>query len=158
MEVRCLTCSFYSERLALPSPEEKQNSPKKSHRALVNTKLLGTSYAENSSRPPVHEPPKFYVTYPDEDEDEDELIGDSSPYVGEKQNAIGLQDQEVSNGPFIGDIEDIAWSLETFPRKTIADLKDINISNALVPLSLNAASTPMPKLKQLGRLRTEHLV
>lgn len=147
---------FYSERLALPSPEEKQNSPQKSHGALVNTKLLGASYAEDSSRPPVHEPPKFYVTYPDEDDDE--LIGDSSQYVGEEENALGLQDQEASNGSFVGDIEDFTWSLETFPQMTIADLKDINMVNALVPLSPKAASTPMPKLKQLGRLRTEHLV
>lgn len=118
--------------------------------------LLGASYAEDSSRPPVHEPPKFYVTYPDEDEDE--LIEDSSQHVGEEANALCLQDQEASNGPFVGDIEDFPWRLEIFPQKAIADLKDINMSNALVPLSPKAVSTPMPKLKQLGRLRTEHLV
>lgn len=120
--------------------------------------LLETTYDEDSSRPSVHEPAKYYVTFPDADDDE--LIGDSSQYVRTAGCALGLQDQETCNGPddFVDDIEDFPGSLETFPRKTLADLKDINLSNALVPLTLEAASTPEPKLKKLTRLRTEHYV
>ena len=54
-------------------------------------------------------------------------------------------------------IEEFTLNLQNYMQKSM-ELQEGEMSKALVALTPEAASIPMPKLKNVGRLRTEHCV
>lgn len=54
------------------------------------------------------------------------------------------------------DSDDVPIIRLSFGQFTTLNCMDDNITRALVPLHTKAASIPMPKLKHIDRLRTEH--
>jgi len=71
-----------------------------------------------------------------------------------------IEDIEDIGGAFHRDPDehiDLCWErLQNYIKMNIG-LKDNNISKALVPITPEAASIPMPKLKNKTRLHTTHL-
>lgn len=55
-------------------------------------------------------------------------------------------------------LKEFAQNLRDVMRANDLDLRDNELSKALVTISPDAASIPMPKLKNVSRLRTEHQV
>lgn len=55
-------------------------------------------------------------------------------------------------------IEEFTINVHNYMQQNNLELQDSNMSNALVALTPGAASIPMPKLKNVSRLRTEHQV
>lgn len=55
-------------------------------------------------------------------------------------------------------IEEFSQSVQNYMLENNVELKDVDMSKALVALSVEAASIPVPKLKSISRLRTEHQV
>lgn len=55
-------------------------------------------------------------------------------------------------------IEEFTINVHNYMQQNNLELQDSNMSNALVALTPEAASIPMPKLKNVSRLRTEHQV
>lgn len=54
--------------------------------------------------------------------------------------------------------EQFSQSIQTYMQENNMNFEDVLMSKALVTLSAQAASIPIPKLKNISRLRTEHLV
>lgn len=54
-------------------------------------------------------------------------------------------------------IEEFTMNLQNYMQEKM-ELQEAEMSKALVALNPEAASIPMPKLKNVGRLRTEHCV
>lgn len=54
-------------------------------------------------------------------------------------------------------IEEFTQNLQTYMQQNM-ELQEGDMSKALVALTPEAASIPVPKLKNVSRLRTEHLV
>ncbi|ESQ52279.1 hypothetical protein EUTSA_v10016139mg [Eutrema salsugineum] len=150
-ECRHFASAFASARLALPGPE-KDMTPDKNTLALPealqrNQGSEVVMHSELANKPTCCEP------------------------IIEEPSSPELKCQEVS----IGDIEDafyedqeeiptIRLNLDAFTnnlKKIIersGELQDGDMSTALVALTAEAASIPMPKLKDISLLRTEHLV
>uniref|UniRef100_A0A1D1YHU2 Protein ROS1 n=1 Tax=Anthurium amnicola TaxID=1678845 RepID=A0A1D1YHU2_9ARAE len=55
-------------------------------------------------------------------------------------------------------IEEFAQNLQNYMQQNNMELQNVDWSKALVTLTPEAASIPMPKLKNVSRLRTEHQV
>lgn len=55
-------------------------------------------------------------------------------------------------------IEEFTQNLHNYMQANNMELQDIDMSKALVAINPEAASIPMPKLKNVSRLRTEHHV
>lgn len=55
------------------------------------------------------------------------------------------------------DIEEFSLNLQNYVQKNM-ELQEGDMSKALIALTPEAASIPMPKLKNVSRLRTEHQV
>ncbi|KAJ8478604.1 hypothetical protein OPV22_022331 [Ensete ventricosum] len=55
-------------------------------------------------------------------------------------------------------IEEFTQNLHNYMQANNMELQDIDVSKALVAINPEAASIPMPKLKNISRLRTEHHV
>lgn len=79
----------------------------------------------------------------------------STPELEADIEDILLEDDEI---PTIDlNIEQLNQNLQNFLQRTI-ELEEGEMSKALVVLTPEAASIPMPKLKNINRLRTEHRV
>ncbi|KAI3916621.1 hypothetical protein MKW98_026363 [Papaver atlanticum] len=157
-ECRHFASAFASARLALPGPEEKgivTSFPSEKYQnphmdanpmslPLLEANLVsGTRIRKNECEPIIEEP-----ATPENDYAET-LESDIEDAFGECPNEI----------PSINlDIEEFTITLQNYMQENKMELQEGDLSNALVAITPRAASIPVPKLKNVNRLRTEHLV
>ena len=154
---QCL-CSYCSARLALPGPEEKglvtskfpsivENDISRNFRSLPLPQLDGNKHAKVSviddCQPIIEEPttPEHECTEALETAIEDAFYEDH-----EDIPTIKLSSEEFKK------------NLKNYMQENKMEIQDEDMSKALVAITVEAASIPMPKLKNVSRLRTEHLV
>ncbi|KAK4833727.1 hypothetical protein QYF36_010173 [Acer negundo] len=162
-ECRHFASAFASSRLALPGPEEKaivsaeeNRIPDNNPPVIINqlplsltqaTELsVGNQQSEakfgvNNCEPIIEEPatPEPQCTEISENDIEDTLCEDPDEIPTIKLN-----------------MEEFTQTLQNYMQKSM-ELQEGDMSKALVALTATA-SIPMPKLKNVNRLRTEHLV
>ncbi|CAK7343376.1 unnamed protein product [Dovyalis caffra] len=170
-ECRHFASAFASARLALPGPEEKsivsatenqtgQNPALKTDQLPLPLPLLqatkqseesqqseANSLAESKSRitgygPIIEEPSSPEPVSPQvtENDMEDTFCEDPDEIPTIKLN-----------------IEEFTQTLQNYMQENM-ELQEADMSKALVALTAEAASIPVPKLKNVSRLRTEHQV
>ncbi|KAJ6381634.1 hypothetical protein OIU77_030334 [Salix suchowensis] len=170
-ECRHFASAFASARLALPGPEEKsivsatenisgQNPaveadqlplplllPQAAEQSEGSWQPEATRLAEGKSRitdcePIIEEPssPEPVFTQVTENDMEDTFCKDPDEIPTIKLN-----------------IEEFTQNLHNYMQENM-ELQEADMSKALVALTAEAASIPVPKLKNVSRLRTEHQV
>lgn len=134
-----------SARLALPGPEQKSIVVSTAGNSMNDQKIQNPSeiISQLHLPPPIIEEP----TTPEpeclqvsETDIEDAFYEDSCEIPTIKLN-----------------IEEFALNLQNYMQEKM-ELQEGEMSKALVALNPAAASIPMPKLKNVSRLRTEHCV
>ncbi|KAI0494494.1 hypothetical protein KFK09_024632 [Dendrobium nobile] len=156
-ECKHFASAFASARLALPAPEDKSvvsfTTPiayEKSHALINRTPLpqlegssnLRDSTFQNNCEPIVEEPESPEPECPEalERAIEDAFYEDPDEIPTIKLN-----------------LEEFTQNLRNYMEENM-ELQDASLSKALVALTPEATSIPMPKLKNVSRLRTEHQV
>ncbi|KAH7685626.1 Uracil-DNA glycosylase protein [Dioscorea alata] len=158
-ECKHFASAFASARLALPAGEEKSLVSSEIPTAseidqclVLNSRLLphlegGQSLQQgttlNNCEPIVEEPltPEPESSEALESEIEDAFYEDPDEIPTIKLN-----------------LKEFTQNLRDVMQANDLDLRDNELSKALVTISPDAASIPMPKLKNVSRLRTEHQV
>uniref|UniRef100_A0A0V0J1I3 Putative repressor of silencing 2b-like n=1 Tax=Solanum chacoense TaxID=4108 RepID=A0A0V0J1I3_SOLCH len=167
-ECRHFASAFASARLALPAPEEKSIVSATEHKATNNNPR------ENFTHLPLPLPPGNQQPV------ENQKLIKSGPTIEVPATPEPIvevpstPEQEQIQAPEI-DIEDayfedpdeipmIELNMAEFTQnvkkyvENNMELHQVEMSNALVALTSEAASIPTPKLKNVSRLRTEHQV
>ncbi|XP_048546768.1 protein ROS1C-like [Triticum urartu] len=155
-DCRHFASAFASARLALPAPQEKslvnpsnQFSFQSGSMPTPNSTVLpqleestrGKVFHTNNSEPIIEEP-----TSPAREELPETWENDIEDYDPDEIPLIKLN------------MEAFAHNLENCIKESNMDLQSDDIEKALVAISTEAASIPVPKLKNVSRLRTEHYV
>lgn len=166
-ECRHFASAFASARLALPAPEDKsivtafENKPAEQNTVDTTNPqqlLLPQSnqqslaqYGVNNSQPIIEEPatpePIIEVLA--------SPVPEQIPSEADIEDAYNDDPNEI---PTINlNLIQLAQNVKMFVKNNM-ELNQVEMSNALVALTPEAASIPMPKLKNISRLRTEHNV
>ncbi|KAE8098472.1 hypothetical protein FH972_016532 [Carpinus fangiana] len=153
-ECRHFASAFASARLALPGPEEKSivtatdNKPDKNPNVIINRLSLPFLQSQSEAKsgvtncePIIEEP----ATPEPECKEVENDIEDTFYEDPDEIPVIKLN------------IEEFTQNLHTYMQNNM-ELQEFDMSKALVALTPEAASIPMPKLKNVSRLRTEHQV
>ncbi|VAH21572.1 unnamed protein product [Triticum turgidum subsp. durum] len=155
-ECRHFASAFASARLALPAPQEKSlvkprnqfsfqsgsmPSPNSTVLPQLEESTQGKFFHTNNSEPIIEEPAS-----PSREELPETLETDIEDYDPDEIPLIKLN------------MEAFAHNLENCIKESNMDLQSDDIEKALVAISTEAASIPVPKLKNVSRLRTEHYV
>ncbi|KAL3536157.1 hypothetical protein ACH5RR_004618 [Cinchona calisaya] len=168
-ECRHFASAFASARLALPAPEEKSiinatenKEPNGNSAENINHLLLPLPQASQQleARPQVRtcgpiieEPatPAPIIEEPASPEPEQTDVPE-----------MDIEDtfqEDVDEIPTIKlNIDELNQNLQNYIQKNVVLTSENEMSKALVVLRPEAASIPMPKLKNISRLRTEHHV
>ncbi|KAL5202081.1 hypothetical protein ABZP36_013033 [Zizania latifolia] len=157
-ECKHFASAFASARLALPSPQDKrlvklsnqfafQNGTMPTPNSTPLPQLEGSIPARdlcaNNTEPIIEEPAS-----PREEESLEILENDIEDF-----------DEDTGEIPTIKlNMEAFAQNLENCIKQSNKDLQSEDIAKALVAINTEAASIPVPKLKNVHRLRTEHYV
>ncbi|VAH19707.1 unnamed protein product [Triticum turgidum subsp. durum] len=157
-ECRHFASAFASARLALPAPQEKslvmssnqfsfQSGGMPTPYSTVLPQLEGSAqgqdFCTNNSEPIIEEPAS-----PAREECPETLENDIEDY-----------DPDTGEIPLIKlNLQAFAQNLENCIKESNMDLGSDDIAKALVAVSTGSASIPVPKLKNVRRLRTEHYV
>ncbi|RAL51684.1 hypothetical protein DM860_010402 [Cuscuta australis] len=166
-ECRHFASAFASARLALPAPEEKrivnmcenihaQQNPKESTNLLQlpfpeSNPQSVSHYAVSNSQPIIEEPstPEPVIEIPATP------VQEQIPSEPDIEDAYNDDSNEI---PTINlNLIQFAQNVKMYVQNNM-ELNHVEMSNALVALTPEAASIPMPKLKNISRLRTEHHV
>ncbi|CAH8264929.1 unnamed protein product [Arabidopsis lyrata] len=153
-ECRHFASAFVSARLALPSTEKGMGTPDKNPLPLHLPEPL---YREQGSEVKQHSEPAKKVTCC-----EPIIEEPASPEPESAQVSIADIEDAFFEDP--EEIPTIRLNTDAFTsnlKKIIEqnqELQDGNMSTALVALTAEAAYLPMPKLKNISQLRTEHQV
>lgn len=156
-----------SARLALPAPQDKSIvSATENRKADQNpfrqwdTLQLPSPQAEDmdpksrvsNSQPIIEEPqtPELVLEVPSTP-DPDYM--EAAEY--DIENAFGEDPDEIPTIQL--NMEEFTHNLQTIMQQN-TELQEGEVSRALVALTSEAASIPVPKLKNVSRLRTEHQV
>jgi endonuclease III len=152
-ECRHFASAFASARLALPGPEDK---------SIVSSPVpLATD-----KTPPIMTRP---LALPPIDDGSNEEVGPTTrrycePIIEEpttpEPKVIEITESDIEDA-FYDDSDEIPEiKLGEFAEnlQNYMQMQDGDMSKALVALNPEAASLPIPKLKNVNRLRTEHLV
>ncbi|XP_062180189.1 protein ROS1C-like [Phragmites australis] len=156
-ECKHFASAFANARLALPAPQEKCLVKSSNQFAFPNSsmhnpnstdlpRLEGSIHARDflpmNSEPIIEEPAS-----PREEECPETMGNDIEDFY---------EDGEI---PTIRlNMEAFAQNLENCIKESNTELHSDDIAKALVAISTEAASIPVPKLKNVHRLRTEHYV
>ncbi|XP_071706967.1 DNA glycosylase/AP lyase ROS1-like [Rutidosis leptorrhynchoides] len=159
-ECRHFASAFASARLALPGPEEKRIVTSDAPVATDPDPIPPTSNMPMPPPLPLPPPENKFNTNKKNYEPIIEVPSTPEPEPAE----ITISDiEDQYYGDDSDEIPSIKLNMEEFTsnlQNIIQDSKELqeNMSKALVALNPNAASIPTPKLKDVSRLRTEHLV
>ncbi|KAJ6808491.1 transcriptional activator DEMETER-like [Iris pallida] len=158
-ECKHFASAFASARLALPGPEEKglvsstsTSFPEGIHAPVLKTvplpQLEGSTQAQDQTVPRIYEPIIEEPASPEpecveilERAIEDDFFDDPDEIPTIKLN-----------------MEEFTQNLQSYMQQNNMDLQDGDMSKALVAITPDSANIPMPKLKNVSRLRTEHQV
>lgn len=157
-----------SARLALPAPEEKSIVSRMENKAADRNQTEKIDHLLLPQPDPIHQMKPW--TQATISEPIIEVPGTPEPTIVEVPSTpdseqtqelqvdiedILLEDDEI---PAIDlNIEQLNQNLQNYLQRTI-EIEAGEMSKALVVLTPEAASIPMPKLKNINRLRTEHRV
>ncbi|KAK4755246.1 hypothetical protein SAY87_009003 [Trapa incisa] len=158
-ECRHFASAFASVRLALPGPEQRsivgssetglstQNHPEllqlpSSLTAEQSDEQQLASHGANNCQPIVEEPAS--------PEQENTLIAENDREEADIEDSDQIPTIELN-------IKEFSQNLQNYMQQNM-ELQGGDMSKALVALTPEAASIPAPKLKNVNRLRTEHLV
>ncbi|XAR72173.1 DNA-(apurinic or apyrimidinic site) lyase [Bertholletia excelsa] len=157
-ECRHFASAFASARLALPGPEEKS--------IVSSTVSVGTDQSPPAAIKPLLLPSPGI----NEPRDIGTVVNNCEPIVEEPKTpepespevtVSDIEDafyEDPDEIPTIKlDIEEFTANVQSFMHGNM-ELQESDMSKALVALNPEAASIPMPKLKNVSRLRTEHHV
>ncbi|EPS65696.1 hypothetical protein M569_09081, partial [Genlisea aurea] len=156
-ECRHFASAFASARLALPGPEEK--------RIVSSVHPIST----NRSCGNVTKPMLLLPSSVQSVQREGNLPKTCEPVIEEPStpeipSAVTIQDiedafyEDSDEIPVIKlNVKEFTTNLQSFIQETM-EIKEADMSKALVALSPELASLPAPKLKHISRLRTEHQV
>ncbi|XP_074558371.1 protein ROS1A-like isoform X2 [Curcuma longa] len=158
-ECKHFASAFASARLALPGPEEKSLvgmsvpiasetnhvlgvNPRPAYQIEGISDLQAITVQENYG-PIIEEPatPEAECGQIEEREIEDAFYDDPDEIPRIKLN-----------------IEEFTQNLQSYMQANNMEIQDVDMSKALVSINPGVASIPMPKLKNVSRLRTEHHV
>ncbi|KAF5473785.1 hypothetical protein F2P56_005745 [Juglans regia] len=155
-ECRHFASAFASARLALPGPEEKSIVTAAVYRPAENPDVIIDQLALPFPQAANQSEGKSGVT---NCEPIIEEPATPEPECTQAENDIEDTFYEDPNGiPIIKlNIEEFTQNLQNYMQNSM-ELQEVEMSNALVALTPEAASIPMPKLKNVSRLRTEHQV
>ncbi|MFS8012334.1 putative HhH-GPD domain, endonuclease III-like, iron-sulfur cluster loop, DNA glycosylase [Helianthus anomalus] len=152
-ECRHFASAFASARLALPGPEEKRivvsDAPvTKDPISPTGIRLMSLPPAENESHKSA-----------ENSGNNCEPIIEEPTTPEPEVNELSISDIEDQYYEDSDDIPSIKLNMEEFTTNLQNMMQDGNdMSKALVALNPKVASIPTPKLKDVSRLRTEHLV
>ncbi|KAL6998098.1 hypothetical protein U1Q18_008225 [Sarracenia purpurea var. burkii] len=167
-ESRHFASAFASARLSLPGPEEESivraTENKGANRIPVdaikplqlplpqaNQQLQALSQV-NHCEPIIEVPttPEPTVELPATPDHEQPQVSYS-----DIEDGIGEDPEEIRTIKL--NIEELTQNLQTYMQQNM-EIQEANMSKALVALTPEVASIPMPKLKNVNRLRSEHRV
>nr|CAD1822955.1 unnamed protein product [Ananas comosus var. bracteatus] len=138
-ECKHFASAFASARLALPGPEEK---------SIISSTVPITS--ENFTPNILNLTPPFL-----------NLRG-ARCHKNQLQLLLAIEEAFLEDPDEIPTIklnfEEFTQNLQNYMQANNMELQEADMSKALVALTPEAASIPMPKLKNISRLRTEHQV
>ncbi|XP_052310261.1 DNA glycosylase/AP lyase ROS1 isoform X3 [Populus trichocarpa] len=172
-ECRHFASAFASARLALPGPEEKSI-------VSATENISGQNPAVDAAQLPLPLPlPLPQTAKQSEGSQQPEAsrlaesksrITDYEPIIEEPSSPEPVSTQVTENDmedtfcedpdeiPIIKlNIEEFTQNLQNYMQENM-ELQEADMSKALVALTAEAASIPVPKLKNVSRLRTEHQV
>ncbi|KAL6005748.1 hypothetical protein ACLOJK_006321 [Asimina triloba] len=147
-----LSKSSVSARLALPGPEEKglvtatvPLATEQNAKVFINQLPLPSIGSGNKTCEPIIEQPST----PEPEHKE----------VSEADIEDAFWEEDPDEIPTIKlNIEELSMNVQNYMQENNMDLEDFDVSKALVALTPEAALIPVPKLKNVSRLRTEHQV
>ena len=147
-----------SARLALPGPEE---------RSIVSSAVPQTS--DNNPGVVIH-PMALPAPQHDSIVEVGSKLGNCEPIIEEpatpEQECTEISQSDIEDSfyedpdeiPIIKlDMGELKENLQSYMQKNM-ELQEADMSKALVALTPDVASIPIPKLKNVSRLRTEHQV
>ncbi|KAL6574942.1 hypothetical protein OROMI_012227 [Orobanche minor] len=166
-ECRHFASAFASARLALPAPEEKSivgatenikadQNPMRSMNTLQlpspETNQMNARFGVSNSQPIIEEPssPEPIIEVPATPEQDYAQV-----LQCDIENAFDEDPDEIPTIQL--NMEEFTHNLQKIMQQN-TELQEGNMSKALVALTSAAASIPVPKLKNVNRLRTEHQV
>ncbi|WOL08612.1 hypothetical protein Cni_G17365 [Canna indica] len=157
-ECKHFASAFASSRLKLTGPEEK---------SLVSSNMFIAS-EENHAR--LLNPTQHIYQLEGNSNLTGSVLENCEPIIEEpaspEAECIQIEEREIEDAfyedpdeiPTIKlNIEEFTQNLQDFMQSNM-EIQDVDMSKALVAINPEAASIPMPKLKNVSRLRTEHLV
>ncbi|KAJ1263141.1 hypothetical protein BS78_09G161800 [Paspalum vaginatum] len=156
-ECKHFASAFASARLALPAPQEESLVKSSNRFAFQNSSM----YTTNSTHLPRLEGCFNAREF---------IPKNSEPIIEEpasprEEESLGTTENDIEDFYEDGDIPTIKLNMEAFAqnlenciKETNKELQSDDIAKALVAISTEAASIPVPKLKNVHRLRTEHYV
>ncbi|CAI9778950.1 unnamed protein product [Fraxinus pennsylvanica] len=163
-ECRHFASAFASARLALPAPEEKNivgaienNSSDQNAVKIINSLRLPLAHQLEAHTEVINSEPIIEVPATPEPFVEMPATPETDPtQVSECDIEDNVEDSD--DIPTIQlNMEELTQNLQEIMQKQM-ELQVGDMSKALVALTPEAASIPMPKLKNVNRLRTEHQV
>ncbi|KAL6507856.1 hypothetical protein OROGR_024051 [Orobanche gracilis] len=166
-ECRHFASAFASARLALPAPEEKsivsatenrkadQNPMRRMNTLRLpspETNQINARFGVSNSQPIIEEPssPEPIIEVPATPEQDYAQV-----LQCDIENAFDEDPDEIPTIQL--NMEEFTHNLQKIMQQN-TELQEGNVSKALVALTSAAASIPVPKLKNVNRLRTEHQV
>ncbi|KAK1301233.1 Transcriptional activator DEMETER [Acorus calamus] len=164
MECKHFASAFASARLALPGPEDKSlvtstvpfadgQSQKVAPNPVGVPQIEGIPLSLERSAIKTCEPIIEEPTTPEPPEPE--RIEEVSE--NDIEEAFWQEDPDEIP-PIVQDYEALKQNIQSIIESSNMDIENSDLSKALVALTPAAASIPMPKLKNVNRLRTEHRV
>ncbi|XP_042406861.1 protein ROS1A-like [Zingiber officinale] len=158
-ECKHFASAFASARLALPGPEDK---------SLVS---LSVPIASETNHEPGFSPRTAYQIEGISDLQAITVQENYGPIIEEPATPEAecgqIEEQEIEDA-FYDDpdeiptiklnIEEFTQNLQSYMQANNMEIQDVDMSKALVSINPEVASIPMPKLKNVSRLRTEHHV
>ncbi|XP_022138825.1 protein ROS1-like isoform X2 [Momordica charantia] len=168
-ECRHFASAFASARLALPAPEEKslviatERKADVNQAEVVDQRPLALTQASEPTEKNQQSINHFNVR---------SRVSNIEPIIEEpatpEPECPQISEHDIEDMDTLcedpDEIPTIKLNIEAFTKNVQnyiqenVELQEGSMSKALVVLSPEAASIPMPKLKNIGRLRTEHLV
>ncbi|KAG6596542.1 Protein ROS1A, partial [Cucurbita argyrosperma subsp. sororia] len=172
LDQRTLHTSYISSaRLGLPAPEDKRIVNTTESRELNDNQARRIDQLMLSLPPPTLSPDEIKLSELSHQSGKMTATGTCIPIIEEP----ATPEQESTIQAAISDIEDAFYedpdeiptiklnieefslNLQNYVQKNM-EIQEGDMSKALVALTPEAASIPMPKLKNVSRLRTEHQV
>ncbi|XP_057478542.1 protein ROS1A-like isoform X2 [Actinidia eriantha] len=157
-ECRHFASAFASARVALPGPQEKSMSSSMVPDATVQDSIFDITPATKSTPEATFSASRYQtkncepvIEYPSSPEPEctENLVRDIEDFYDEVEDDIPIIRLDTAS---------LEKRIREFIEINNIPLEVGSISQALVALTPEAASIPLPKLKEISRLRTVHYV